>query len=295
MGIRHRALDGAKERTPWAYLSSAQMFSTLERKNEIINALKLKSLAASRMLGVRNRHIDGWKRLAIAISTENIPRIKTLMATAQRAGDSVFSILDRIKKTAQRIYSPKGYAETDYQLTYLIYKIGGRAAANIAHRALGIPSIDSSKRHVAMSPLISSSKFPTAAELQSNVLTCYGNALAGAPDSGMLATHTLTGRRVKGMTMQVDELKIQERLRWDPTSNEILGVCREHTSNREHPLSLEFRSLHQADALLAGLQANKVHLATEVSDLSLRLNNPVYLTEIVGNRDRFFNTLRRSK
>ena len=41
MGIRHRALDGAKKRTPWAYLSSAQMFSSLERKNEIINNLKL--------------------------------------------------------------------------------------------------------------------------------------------------------------------------------------------------------------------------------------------------------------
>lgn len=66
------------------------------------------------------------------------------------------------------------------------------------------------------------------------------------------------------MTLQVDEIKIQERLRWDPTSNQILGVCREHTSDREHPLSLEFCAMHQADALLTGLQSNEVHLATEV-------------------------------
>ena len=129
MGIQHRALDGAKERTPRAYLSSAQMISSLERKDEIINTLKLKSLAASRMLGVRNQYIDGWKCLAIAVSRENIPRIKSLMAAAQHAGASVFSILDRIKKVAQRTYSPKGYEEADYQLGYLIYKIGGRAAA----------------------------------------------------------------------------------------------------------------------------------------------------------------------
>ena len=73
MGIRHRVLDGAKERTPWAYLSSAQIFSSLERKNKIINNLKLKSLSISHMLGVRNCPIEGWKRLAIVVSTENIP------------------------------------------------------------------------------------------------------------------------------------------------------------------------------------------------------------------------------
>ena len=261
MGIRHRALDGAKERTPWAYLSSAQMFSSLERKNEIINNLKLKSLSISRMLGVRNRRIEGWKRLAIAVSTENIPRIKSLMAVAQRAGASVFSILERIKQAAQRTYSSKSYDEADYQLSYLIYKIGGRSAANIAHKALGIPSIDTSKEHVNTMPLISSSKFPTTGDVIANVLTCFGNSTRVSRVSTITpAFHRVT----KGMVMQVDELKIQERLRWDPTSNQILGVCREHTSDGEYPLSLEFRAMHQADALLSGLQSNKVHLATEV-------------------------------
>ena len=260
MGIRHRALDGAKERTPWAYLSSAQMFSSLERKNEIINNLKLKSLSISRMLGVRNRRIEGWKRLAIAVSTENIPRIKSLMAVAQRAGASVFSILERIKQAAQRTYSSKSYDEADYHLSYLIYKIGGRSAANIAHKALGIPSIDTSKEHVNTMPLISSSKFPMTGDVIANVLTCFGNLNSTRVSTITPAFHRVT----KGMVMQVDELKIQERLRWDPTSNQILGVCREHTSDGEYPLSLEFRAMHQADALLSGLQSNKVHLATEV-------------------------------
>lgn len=262
MGIRHRALDGAKERTPWAYLSSAQMFSSLRHKNDIINNLKLKSLTTSRMLGIRNRYIEGWKRLAVAVSTENIPRIKSLLAVAQCAGASVFSILERIKQAAQRTYSPKGYDEADYQLSYLIYKIGGRAAANIAQKALGIPSIDMSKEHVNTMPLVSSSKFPTTGELITNVMMCFGTSnhsrvFAVAPGFRQV-------RVTKGMTMQVDELKIQERLRWDPTSNQILGVCREHTSDYEYPLSLEFRAMHQADALLTGLQSNKVHLATEV-------------------------------
>ena len=180
------------------------------------------------------------------------------MAVAQRAGASVFSILERIKQAAQRTYSSKNYDEADYQLSYLIYKIGGQSAANIAHKALGIPSIDTSKEHVNTMPLISSSKFPTTTDLIANVSTCFGNSTRVSAVTP--AFHQVT----KGVVMQVDELKIQERLRWDPTSNQILGVCQEHTSDCQYPLSLEFRAMHQADALLSGLQSNKVHLATEV-------------------------------
>ncbi|KAF8908219.1 hypothetical protein CPB84DRAFT_1744384 [Gymnopilus junonius] len=61
----------------------------------------------------------------IAIGTENIPRIKTLIHTAQHASASIFTILDCVKKAAACAYSPKGYEYLDYQLGYLIYKIGG--------------------------------------------------------------------------------------------------------------------------------------------------------------------------
>ena len=98
-----------------------------------------------------------------------------------------------------------------------MYKIGRRATANIAHRALGTPSIDTTKRHVSTSPIIPSPGFPTLAELESNLATCYPKN--GVPDYA---------NSLKGITMQVDEIKIQERLQWEPKPNVILGVCREH-------------------------------------------------------------------
>ena len=48
-----------------------------------------------------------------------------------------------------------------------MYKIGGCATANIAHHALGTPSIDTGKCNVSTSPIIPSPGFPTSAELQS--------------------------------------------------------------------------------------------------------------------------------
>lgn len=255
MGMRHRALDGADENTPWSFLSAGQMLSSLRRKAHIINRLKLQSLNAARKIGVRNRHLAAWKRLSIAIGREDIPRIRSLMATQHRAGASVFTMLEKIDQAARRAYSPRGYQISDFQRAYLIYKLGGRAAANIAHRSLGTPSIDATKRHILTAPLQSSSGFPTVTELCSNLSICYPPR---PQDPGLDEP-----QRIQGMTMAVDELKLQERLRWDPHSNQILGVCREHGS-RLGVCALEFRSIVQADAVLTSLKEKVIHFATEV-------------------------------
>ena len=255
MGIRHRALDGADQNTPWSFLSAGQMVSSLRQKTLIINRLKLQALNAARKIGIRNRHLAAWKRLSMAIGREDIPRIRSLMATQQRAGASVFTILEKIDQAARRAYTPLGYEIADFQRAFLIYKLGGRAAANIAHKALGTPSIDAMKRHIMTAPLQSSSGFPTVGELESNLSICYPphpqDISLGKP------------QRVQGMTMAVDELKVQERLRWDPRSNRILGVCREH-GGCLGASALEFRSIVQADAVLTGLKDKIIHFATEV-------------------------------
>ena len=253
MGIRHRSIEGAHEKTNWMYLTPAQTRDALKRKTEENNWLKLNSLNLLKMIGVRNKNLAGWKRLSIAISHENIPRIRSLLAANHRAGASVFKILEDVDRAAHRAYSPKGYDVADYELAFLMYKIGGRATANIAHRALGTPSIDTAKRHVSTSPIIPSPGFPTSAELQANLATCY-------PKNGV----SYPANPIKGITMQVDEIKIQEHLRWEPKSNVILGVCREHGSC----CALEFQSVYQADRLLDCLKSKTVHLATEVSVLS---------------------------
>jgi hypothetical protein len=70
--------------------------------------------------------------------------------------------------------------------------------------------------------------------------------------------HDMT--RTIGMTMPVDEIKIQERLRWDSRTNMILGICWEHGSK----CSLEFRTVTQADFVVDCLNKGEVHFAAEV-------------------------------
>ncbi|EDQ98218.1 uncharacterized protein LACBIDRAFT_336165 [Laccaria bicolor S238N-H82] len=62
----------AHENTPWAYLTPAEMYALLLKKAGQINNLKLRSLNNAATIAVRNRHLDGWKRLAAALGREDI-------------------------------------------------------------------------------------------------------------------------------------------------------------------------------------------------------------------------------
>ena len=213
MGIRHRTLDGAHENTPWGYLTPAEMYALLLKKNSQINHLKLRSLNNAATIGVRNRHLDAWKRLAAALGWEDIPRIRSLMAVQTRAGASVFSILEKVDDAAKRKYSPRGYDQQDFERAFLIYKLGGRSAANIAHRSLGVPSIDATKGHIASKPLQASPGFPTPVELTSNLEHCYPGAHG---DVSTPRSHLDSTARIIPISMSIDELKVQGQLRWEP-------------------------------------------------------------------------------
>ena len=86
-----------------------------------------------------------------------------------------------------------------------------------------------------------------------NLSLCYPNlTIEPASDMGLIL----------GVSIQIDEIKIQERLCWELSSNRILGVCQEHGGR--YSGFLEFRAIYQADNLLKLLLNKDVHLAMEV-------------------------------
>ncbi|EIM82196.1 uncharacterized protein STEHIDRAFT_160759 [Stereum hirsutum FP-91666 SS1] len=260
MGIRHRNLDGTHKNTPWAYLSIAQLFDWLKRKTSQIDALHLDGLNRGRLIAVRVRHLDGWRRLVMSIINNEIPRIRVALAVQERNGAGVFGYLRAVDSAAKQAYKPKSYQEADFQRAYLIWKLGGVSAANIAHRTLGTPSIDSTRRNMTVNHIRASSGFPTVNELVANLRAAFEDwaPMAATGPSGPLVVY--------GASVSSDELKIQERLRWEAFLNTILGLCREHSSG----LCLDFRSLRQADVVLEALKAvpQRVHFASEFSTVS---------------------------
>jgi hypothetical protein len=66
-----------------------------------------------------------------------------------------------------------------------------------------------------------------------------------------------------GYVLMVDELKLEERPRWDDKTKKILGLCREHTKTTE----LEFCSSEVAKAVLQGILNKKIHWVYEVRSI----------------------------
>jgi hypothetical protein len=162
MGIQHRALDGAHNNTPWSFLGIAQLARLLDQKNQHIEGLRLRGFNAAWALTVRDRCLEGWKWFAVAIGSNNIPRIQVLVSVELHNGAGVFGLLSKIEQASALNYRPSSYEEADFQRAFLLWKLGGRSAANIVHRTLGCPSIDSAHWHVGTKPLSTSPGMPSS-------------------------------------------------------------------------------------------------------------------------------------
>ena len=227
MGIRCRAVDGAPEKTPYHHLAPSHVINSLCQKDVQIKHLQRQAMNNLRSLKAQSHQLEGWKRFSLAISRTDIPHLNSLTAAALHDGAGMFGLLKKVDQAARHVYSPKGYQKVDFERAFLMRKLGGRSAANIAYHTLGLPSIESARRHIRVSPTTASSGVPTEAKMQSNLSICFPHC----------PSHLIA--RVIWMTMPIDEFKIQEHLRWDSRTNMILGVCREHGTK----CSLEFRSI----------------------------------------------------
>lgn len=115
MGIRHRAIDGAPEKTPYHYLAPSHAINSLRRKDVQIKHLRRQAMNNLRSLTTQNHQLEGWKRFALAISRTDIPRLNSLTAAALHDGAGVFGLLKKVDQAARHVYSPKGYQKVDFE------------------------------------------------------------------------------------------------------------------------------------------------------------------------------------
>ena len=134
---------------------------------------------------------------------------------------------------------------------------------------LGVPSIDTARRHVSTTPLVTSAGMPTRDEINANLAIGFEH-------------QEVYGDWLIKMTMPIDEIKLQECLCWDPRTNMILGVCREHGGE----CVLEFRTMAQANHLVMNLASEQVHMASEVShDSNYLYGICLIIMDYVGDSD----------
>ncbi|KAH9016244.1 hypothetical protein EDB84DRAFT_1567344 [Lactarius hengduanensis] len=229
-GILHRISNGIHTNTVYAYQPIAGLIEILRKKCAMLDGLRFKQLSVSRTLATRARTVGQYEQLVMAMSEGTVNRMDALLRAGLNRGN---------------------FTEEERSRGLLFLRLGGARVASLAHQTLGAPTLSTlrygSSTVTSLSP---SAGFPTRSEIQGNIRAAFKNS---------------SGSGACGYVLMIDEIKVEERMRWDPSTDKILGLCREHT---EH-VGLDFCSMSDAKALVHGILRGELHHASEATVFSI--------------------------
>ena len=205
----------------------------------------------------------------MAMSEKNVNRLDALLRVGLNHGMGVRGMMELLDRAKKGLYKPKNFTEEEMSRGLLFLRLGGARVASLAHQTLGAPTLSTlrygSAAKSTVTSLSPSAGFPTRSEVQSNLRAAFKNlrAISGC-----------------GYVLMIDEIKVEERLRWDPSTNRILGLCREHTEQ----VGLDFCSMSNARAIVHGIMGGEIHHASEVRHISLdNVSTTNNLTHVTGD------------
>lgn len=253
-GILDRIKNGIHANTNFAYQPIAGLIEILRKKCAMLDGLRFKQLSTSRTLATRARTLGQYEKFVMAMSEGNVNRLDALLRVGLNRGLGLRGMMELLDRARKGLYKPKNFTEEEMSRGLLLLRLGGARVASLAHQTLGAPTLSTlrygSAANSTVTSLSPSAGFPTWSEVQRNLRAAFKNS---------------RGNFGCGYVLMIDEIKVEERLRWDPSTNKILGLCREHT---EH-VGLDFCSISDARAIVHGILHGEIHHAGEVSHLSI--------------------------
>jgi hypothetical protein len=178
----------------------------------------------------------------MAMSQGSVNRLDALLRAGINRGAGVREMIEPLDRTQKGMYKQKNFTEEEMSRGLLFLQLGGARVANLAHQSLGGLAVSTLRRGTALVPLSPSVGIPSTDEIQRNLQAAFKSSC---------------GCRY---VLIIDEIKVEERLRWDPSSNKILGLCREHTQH----IGMDFCSVNNVKALTQGILCAEFHYAAEV-------------------------------
>ncbi|TFK47080.1 hypothetical protein OE88DRAFT_1636946 [Heliocybe sulcata] len=263
LGIRDRIANGCHDSLKHAYRSHFQLVDVVHCRQNQVDTLRFGGLNMGRKLTVKCRTMGLANRILMEIVRGDIPSVSRKLRVTLRNGTGLMGVLEKFGAAVERLSTTTDPIEADLHRMYLFAKLGGAQVARIAQHSLNLPSARTATRRLDVHPLRASPSYPTPDDIHHNLSIVF------PPKVEDVNPHPFE----EAVTMFTDELKLEERLRWDAATNNILGVCREHSKS----VSLEFRSMLQADALHEALrntslpEHDHVHLAMEATVIAVRV------------------------
>lgn len=153
---------------------------------------------------------------------------------------------------AQGHYKPKSYSEEEAMNALLIWKLAGNRVAEINRNSRGAPSVSYLRSRSIVPHIIPSPSQPETKHITANVKATLESILEEIQS-------IRTGKSLHTVLM-FDELATEKRIRWDPKTNDFLGICRQHA----HKTSVQFVNEADLEELFRCIDDGDVHYAGEV-------------------------------
>ena len=156
------------------------------------------------------------------IATKDIPGLCRLISAALRCGSSAERIVELIQKAIAGIYVPQGFSNRDLDIAFLVKAIGGPRLLYALQKSYGLPSESTIRRRRKIPHLLSAISTPSKEENDQNMSTFLNPAIKPPPP--------LVNGVIPGNVVMFDGVALEEKCRYCPERNQIMGLCREHSA-----------------------------------------------------------------
>jgi len=158
------------------------------------------------------------------IASNDIAGLRRLISAALRGGVSAEVIVDRIQKSIDGLYSPRGgFSERDLDIAFLVKAIGGPRLLYALQKSHGLASESTIRRHRKIPRLLAAVSTPSKSENDHNMTTFLDPTIKSPPP--------LVNGIIPGNVVMFDGVALETKCRYCPERNQIMGLCREHSRN----------------------------------------------------------------
>ncbi|KAJ7177628.1 hypothetical protein C8R46DRAFT_1029251 [Mycena filopes] len=171
-GILSRIENGVHENSPLMYHPVSGLVTIAHRRAEEARNTRLVKLNDTRTIGRKMAAIDDHKELTMAIATGKMARVGNIFEAGLANGAGVRGLLGLCLRAQAKKYNA-AHDAASRSIGMLLFRLGGAQIAEIGHRALGLPSVSTLRRHTVIRPLLPSAGMPTVAEIEANIDSCF--------------------------------------------------------------------------------------------------------------------------
>ncbi|KAJ7121422.1 hypothetical protein C8R44DRAFT_529506, partial [Mycena epipterygia] len=221
-------------------------------------------LNLGRRLATFARKMEDFERLIMAIASNDVPSIHSIIETAMRNGASVRTMANRIYDAFEGLHQTKGFTDFERDLGILIYRLGGRSLLYAMNHALNLPSLRT---------ICNSAKFikitPTIGPISKDEIRTNIKNVILVPRSESKVPHATRS----GVSIKMDESAIEEQAVYFSHANQVGGLCQKHSCNIPGIDPLTLATHDSALNIVEALGRGDVHFGKELAFVAAQCIN----------------------